>query len=142
MPPQPGPSSYIPPLSSSSAAQSAPPLSAFANPPNDPFAPGFADPDASGSAAPDPEAPVPPPLFDSACAEVCRIYQYLVDLFPQAAGLSQASPPPRALFEEFFAAPLSPHQSVFLAWFERVRSTLSEADSCIASLLASGRPES
>ena len=85
---------------------------------------------------------MPPPLSDSARAEVRRMYQYLVDLFPQAAGSSQAPPPPRALFEEFFAAPSSPHQPVFLAWFERVRSTLSEADSGIASLLASGRPES
>ena len=70
------------------------------------------------------------------------MYQYLVDLFPQAAGSSQAPPPPRALFEEFFAAPLSPHQPVFVMWFERVHSTLYEADSRIMSLLASGRPES
>ena len=54
----------------------------------------------------------------------------------------QAPPPPHALFEEFFAAPLSPHQPVFLARFEIVCSTLSEADSRIVSLLASGRPES
>ena len=70
------------------------------------------------------------------------MYQYLVDLFPQAAGSSQALLPPHALFEEFFAAPLSPHQPVFLTWFERVRSTLSEADTRIVNLLASGRPES
>ena len=70
------------------------------------------------------------------------MYQYLVDLFPQAAGSLQAPPPPLALFEEFLAAPSSPHQPVFVTWFERVRSTLSEADSRIASLLASGRPES
>ena len=30
---------------------------------------------------------------------------------------------------------------MYLAWFERVRSALSEADSWIAALLASGRPE-
>ena len=54
----------------------------------------------------------------------------------------QAPPPPRALFEEFFAAPSSPHQPVFLTRFEIVRSTLSEAYSRIASLLTSGRPES
>ena len=70
------------------------------------------------------------------------MYQYLVDLFPQAAGFSQAPLPPHAVFEEFFAAPSSPHQPVFLTWFERVRSTLSEADARIVSLLASGRPES
>ena len=136
-PPQPGPPSYIPPLSSSSAAPSAPPLSAFAYPPDDPFVPGFADPEASGSVA-----PVPPPLSDSARTEVRRMYQYLVDLFLQAVGSLQAPPPPRTLFEEFFAAPSSPHQPVFLAWFGRVRSTLSEAVSRIASLLASGRPAS
>ena len=131
----------FPPLSAPSSLLSVP-LSAFAYPPDDPFAPGFVDPEASGSAAPDPEAPVPPPLSDSACAEVCHMYQYLVDLFPQAEGSLQAPSPPRALFEEFFATPSSPHQPVFLTWFERVRSTLSETDSRIASLLASGHPES
>ena len=65
-----------------------------------------------------------------------------MDLFPQAAGSSQAPPPPRALFEEFFAPPPSPHQPVYLVWFERVCSALSEADSRLASLLASCRPES
>ena len=139
--PQPGPSAAFPPLSGPSAAPSAPPLSDFDYGPEDPFAPGFGDHDASGAAAPDPEAPAPPPLSDSARAEVRRMYQYLVDLFPQSAGTSQAPLPPRALFEEFFAAP-SPHQPVFLSWFERVRSTLSDADGRIVSLLASGRPES
>ena len=95
-PPQHGPSSYIPLQSDSSAAPSAPPLSPFAYPPDNPFAPGFADPEASSSAA-----PVPPPLSDSIRAEVRHMYQYLVDLFPQAAGSSQAPPPLRALFEEF-----------------------------------------
>ena len=84
---------------------------------------------------------MPLPLSDSARAEVRHMYQYLVDLFPQAAGSSQAPQPPRALFEEFFATPLSPHQPVFLTWFERVRFTLAEAYSRIVSLLASGRPE-
>ena len=78
----------------------------------------------------------------TARAEVRRMYQYLVDLFPQAAGSSQAPLPPRALFEEFFAALSSPHQPVFLSWFERIRSTLSETDTHIVNLLASGRPES
>ena len=102
---QPGPSSAFPLLSGDSATPSAPPLSEseFDYPPDDPFAPGFGDPDASGAAAPDPEALVPPPLSDSARAEVCCMYQYLVDLFPQAAGSLQAPPPPSALFEEFFA---------------------------------------
>ena len=85
---------------------------------------------------------MPPPLSDSARAEVRHMYQYLVDLFPQSAGSSQAPPPPRALFEEFFAVPSSPHQPVFRTWFERVSSTLAKSDSRISSLLASGRLES
>ena len=140
--PQPGPAPAYPPLSGASAPPSAPPLSDFDYGNDDAFAPGFGDPDSSGAVAPDPEAPVPPPLSDSARAEVRRMYQYLVDLFPQSAGSSPAPLPPRALFEEFFAAPSSPHQPVFLSWFERVRSALSDADAQILSLLASGRPES
>ena len=133
-----GPAPAYPPLSGPSAPPSAPPLSDFDYGNDDAFAPGFGDPDSSGAAAPDPEAPVPPPLFDSAR----RMYQYLVDLFPQSAGSSPAPLPPRALFKEFFAAPSSPHQPVFLSWFERVSSTLSDADAHILSLLASGHPES
>ena len=136
--PQPDPAPAYLPLSGPSAPPSAPPVSDFDYGNHDAFAPGFGDPDSSGAAAPDPEAPVPPPLSDSARAE----YQYLVDLFPQSAGSSPAPLPPRALFKEFFAAPSSPHQLVFLSWFERVRSTLSDAAACILSLLASGRPES
>ena len=135
----PVPAPACPPLAGSSAAPSAPPLSDFDYDHDDPFAPGSGHPEASGAKAPGPEAPVPPTLSDSARAEVRRMYQYLVDLFPQSAG---SSPPPRALFEEFFAAPSSPHQPVFLSWFERVRSTLTDADARILSLLASGRPES
>ena len=70
------------------------------------------------------------------------MYQYLVDLFPQAAGSPQAPPPPRALFEDFFSPASTPHQPVYLSWFERVRSALSEADARVALLLASGRSES
>ena len=140
--PQPGPSSAFPPLSGASAAPSAPPLSNFDYGPDGLFAPGFVDPDASGAVAPDPEAPASPHLSDSARAEVRWMYQYLVDIFLQAAGSSQAPPSPQTLFEEFFAVPSSPHHPVFLIWFERVRSTLSEADARIVSLLASGRPES
>ena len=70
------------------------------------------------------------------------MYQYLVDLFPQSAGSSQAPLPPRAFFEVFFAPPSSSHRPFFLSWFERVRSTLSEAAACIVSLLASSPPES
>ena len=136
----PGPSSAVPPRSDASVGPSLP-LSAFAYPPDDPFAPGFADPEAPGTAAQDPEAPLPLSVPESVRADVRHMYQYLVDHFPQSAGSSQAPPPPRAFFEDFFAPPSSPHQPVYLAWFERVHSALSEADSRIAALLASGRPE-
>ena len=106
--PQPGPAPAYPPLSGPSAPPSAPPLSDFDYGLDDAFASGFGDPDSSGAVAPDPEAPVP------SSAEVRRMYQYLVDLFPQSAGSSPAPLPPRAFFEEFFAA-LSPHQPAFLS---------------------------
>ena len=112
--PQPGPSFAFPPLSGAAVPPSAPPLSVFDCGPGDPFAPGFVDTGAPGAAAPDPETPVPPPLSASARAVVRRRYQYMVDLFPQAAGSSQAPLPPRALFVEFFAAPSSPHRPVFV----------------------------
>ena len=140
--PPPGPPPAFHPLSGHSVPPSAPPLLDFDTGADDAFAPGFGDPDSSGAAALDPGAPTPSPLSDSARAEVRRMYQYLVDLFPQSAGSSPAPLPPRALFEEFFAAPPFPHQPVFLSWFERVQSTLSDADARILALLASGRPES
>ena len=78
----------MPPQSGASVGPSAPPLSTFAYPPDDPFAPGFADPEAPGPVVLDPEAPLPPLVQDSNGAEVRRMYQHLVDLFPQAAGSS------------------------------------------------------
>ena len=141
-PAPPGPPPAFPPLSGHSVPPSTPPLSDFDVGADDAFAPGFGDPDSSGAAAPDPGALAPPPLSDSARAEVRRMYQYLVDLFPQSAGSSPAPLPPRALFEGFFAAPPSPHQPVFLSWFERVQFTLFDADAHILSLLATGCPES
>ena len=127
----PGPLSGLPPWFAAPPGASAPPPSAFAFAPDDPFDTGFSD-----LAAPDPEAPQPLSVPDSVHAEVRRMYQYLVDLSPQDP------PPPRTLFEEFFSSASAPHQPVYLSWFERVRSALSEADSRLASLLASGRSES
>ena len=102
------------------------------------FDPDFADPSALG-----PEPPLAPTVPDSVHAEIRRMYAYVVDLFPQAAGSPAATPPPRALFEDFFvASPSSTHLPVFLDWFARVRTSLSEADARLASLLASGRPDS
>ena len=138
----PGPSSGLPPRFAAPLGASAPTPSAFAFAPDDPFDPGFSDPVAPDLATPDPESLPPQSVPDSVRAEVRRMYQYLVDLFPQAAGSPQALPPPRALFEEFFSSASTPHQPVYLSWFERVRSALSEADSRLASLLASSRSES
>ena len=102
------------------------------------FYPDFADPSAQG-----PEPPLAPPVPDSVCVEIRRMYSYVVDLFPQAAGSPAAPPPPRALLEDLFvASSSSPHQPVFLDWFARVRTSLSEADARLASLLASGLPDS
>ena len=70
------------------------------------------------------------------------MYAYVIGLFPQAAGAPSAPPPPRALFEEFFTASPSPHQPVFLTWFDRVRTALAETDTRLGSLLAVGRADS
>ena len=66
---------------------------------------------------------------------------YVCGLFPQAAGVPPSAPPPRALFESFFApvAPATP--SLNFNWFDRVRTALEDADTRGAALLASGRPE-
>ena len=47
-------------------------------------------------------------------------------------------PPPRALFEDFFSSS-APSLPIYLNWFKRIRSALSEADSRLASFVASGR---
>ena len=112
-----------PGVSAPSGSGGPPPPSAFAFALEDPFDPGFQD-----STAPDPEVLPPPAVPESVSAEIRRMYTYLVDLFPQAAG-SPAVPPPRAHFEEFFSPSATPHQPVFLSWFERVRTALSDADS-------------
>ena len=125
----------------SSFSSAAPGLS-FALPQPDPevpddvsFDPAFADPSALG-----PEPPLAPSVPDSVRAEIRRMYAYIVDLFSQVAGSPAA---PRALFEDFFvASPASTRLPVFLDWFARVRTSLSEANARLASLLASGRPDS
>ena len=63
------------------------------------FAPGFADPSALG-----PEPLLTPYVPDYVPAWFCRRSVYIVDLFPQAASSPAASPPPWALFEDFFVA--------------------------------------
>ena len=88
---------------------------------------------------PDPLYSSAPPLaLDSARSEYRRMIDYICGLFPQAAGVPPSAPPPRALFESFFA-PAAP--SLQLNWFDRVRTSLVEADSRVATILSSGRPE-
>ena len=111
-----------------------PPPSAFAFSAADDFDPGLVDP-----SAPEPEAPIPSTVPDSIRAEIRCMYKYLVNLFPQAAGSPSDPPPLRVLFEDFFVASTSPHQPVLLTWFERVCTALAEADTLLASVLASGR---
>ena len=96
------------------------------------------DPNFPDAVPRDPDVPVPPPVPDSFRTEMRRMYAYLVDLFPQVAGSPSIDPPPRALFEEFFTHVVTPQQSIYLNWFARVRTALSEANSRLASFLASG----
>ena len=97
----PGPSSGVPPRFAAPPGASAPPPSAFAFAPEDPFDPGFPD-------------LVAPSVLESVRAEVCRVYQYLVDLFLQSGGSLQAPPPPRARFEEFFSSASALQEPVYL----------------------------
>ena len=66
---------------------------------------------------------------------------YVCGLFPQAAGVAPSAPPPRALFESFFApvAPATP--SLNFSWFDSVWTALEDSDSRVAALLTSGCPE-
>ena len=90
----------------------------------------------------DPLDPSAPPLaLESARLEYRRMIDYICWLFPQAVGVPPSAPPPHALFESFFAPAAQATHSVQLNWFDRVRTSLLEADSGVASLLSSGRPE-
>ena len=111
----------------------------------------FSTPASSSSAAPDelPMGAAPdalPPDDDSAVpdsvrSEFRRMLSFLVGLFPQAVGSHSSPPPPQALFEDFFGAATPHSPPIFLSWFKRVRMALSEADSCLASFLSSGRSD-
>ena len=70
-------------------------------------------------------------------SEFRRMMGFIVDLFPQAAGSPSVPPPPRALFEDFSSSSTPSSSPIFLNWFERVRPALSEADSRLASFVAS-----
>ena len=148
------PSSGVPPspLYLSAAAVSTIAAPASARPPtypHDPYAPSAplasTDPFADERLlddfhnAMDPSAS--PLSLDSARSEYRRMIDYFCGLFPQAAGVPPSAPPPRALFESFFApvAPATP--SINFNWFDSVRTALVDADSRVAALLASGRPD-
>ena len=83
----------------------------------------------------------PPLALESARSEYRRMIDYICGLFPQAVGVPPFAPLPRALFESFFAPAAQASPSVQLNWFDRVRTSLLEADSHVASLLSSGHPE-
>ena len=96
--------------SATSGAGGPPPAAAFAFTSEDPYDPGFLD-----SASRDPEVPLPPTVPDSVCAEIRKIYAYVVDLFPQAAGslrmlfllvpcLKSSSPCPRLRTNRSFSS--------------------------------------
>ena len=137
----------VPPLSSSSSAGVPPFTSSFFH-----SAPSF-DPASSfgfASAEDLPEDSPPdavPRVLDpglaavpeAARSEFRRMLAFIVDLFPQAAVSPSVPPPLRALFEGFFFSSTPSSSPIYLNWFERIRSVLSEADSRLASFVASGR---
>ena len=136
--PPPVTSSGPPPFSSSSFAfdsSSAPPD------PSSSFSFGLQDDlleDAPPDTLPHVLDPVASALPESAWSEFHLTMAFIVDLFPQSAG-SPSVPPPRALFEDFFSSSVPPPPPIFLNWFERIHSALADADSCLASFVASGR---
>ena len=87
----------------------------------------------------DPSAP--PLSLYSARSEYRRMVAYICGLFLLVSGVPPVDPPPRALFESFFAPVPPASQSLAFNWFERVCTALIDADASVASLLASVRPE-
>ena len=77
---------------------------------------------------------------EAVCSEFRRMMRFIVALFPQAARSPSVPPPPRALFEDFFSSS-APSSPIYLNWFERVWSALSEADTRLATFVASGRAD-
>ena len=87
----------------------------------------------------DPSAP-PLPL-DSSRFEYRRMVEYILGLFPQVAGVPPSAMPPRTLFKSFFATSTPSSPDLHFNWFDRVRQSLLDADSRIASFLSSGRSD-
>ena len=106
-------------------------------------APSFVAPDelpedAAPNALPrDADSAVLAAVPESVWSEFRRMLSFLVDFFLLAAG---APPPPRALFEDFCGS-FAATSSIFLSWFERGRTALSDADARLASFLSSGRAD-
>ena len=73
---------------------------------------------------------------ESVHSEFRRMRSFLVDPFLQAAG-TPAPPPPCALFEDFFGSSVPSSSPIFLSWFERIRTALSDADAHLAPFLSS-----
>ena len=88
----------------------------------------------------DPSAP--PLSLDSSRSEYRRMAEYILGLFPQAAGAPPSAPPPWALFESFFAASAPSPPTLHFNWFDRVHQSLTEADSHMAAFLATSRWDS
>ena len=115
--------------------------------PSPPFlsAPSFVAPDelledaAPDSLPRDMDSVDPVAVPESVRSEFRSMLSFLVDLFPQATVASSA-PPPRALFEDFFGS-APPSLPIFLSWFERVHTALSDANSRLASCLPSGQAD-
>ena len=87
----------------------------------------------------DPSAPLI--SLDSSRSECRHMFDFVCGLFPQAAGVPPADPPPRAIFESFFESAMPSRQPLAFNWFERVRTTLVDADSCMAAWLAAGHSD-
>ena len=71
--------------------------------------------------------------LDSSRSEYRRMVEYICSLFPEVVGVPPVDPPPRALFESFFAS--TPHSQPTLTfnWFARVQQALIDADSRLAA---------
>ena len=88
----------------------------------------------------------PDPAFSAGVSEsfrfeFSRMLSFIVDLFPQAVGSPSVAPPPRALFEDFFAPLVLPQQPIFLNWFERVHAAMADTDSRMAASIVAGRSD-
>ena len=121
-----------PPVYDPHAPSSAPPFEDLGFDPDDrqdDDEPHFADPSA------------PPISLDLLRSEYRRMVEYVLGLFPQASGVPPSAPPPRALFESFFADSTPSSPNLHFNWFDRVRQSLTDADARMAAALSSGHSD-